>query len=84
MAATGDIINFMFHEDEHNVIESAGTSVADACMPMASGFATSIMADGSTYMLPVNSTDPVYIHCGPHCKVRSIPSLSLPLSLYLF
>ncbi|UZJ51418.1 hypothetical protein CBS101457_000738 [Exobasidium rhododendri] len=67
-AAVGDTILFTFHTSQHNVIESAGTSTSQACQPMAGGFATEIMSDGTTYSLAVNSTDPVYIHCGPHCK----------------
>lgn len=66
---------FQFHASIHNVVQSAGSDAAGACQRGA--FGTAIMMDGTSYTLPINSTDPVYIHCGPHCQVSPLFELFL-------
>ncbi|PWN89131.1 hypothetical protein FA10DRAFT_267726 [Acaromyces ingoldii] len=81
-AGQGDTVVFQFHASIHNVVQSAGSDAAGACQRGA--FGTAIMMDGTSYTLPINSTDPVYIHCGPHCQSEGMVMVINPPSANTF
>ncbi|PWN98149.1 hypothetical protein FA09DRAFT_329777 [Tilletiopsis washingtonensis] len=72
-AAQGDTISFVFHENmEHNVIEAQGTDTATACQPKEGALHSALQNEAAVVSVPVNSTDPVYIFCGPHCESKGM------------
>ncbi|KAG9009160.1 hypothetical protein FRB90_008530 [Tulasnella sp. 427] len=79
-AAPGDTLHFVFASGGHSVTQGTFES---PCTPLSGGFDSNIQSNaGANVDIPVNSTDPIWIHCKQvgHCQAGMLFAANAPSS----